>query len=146
MSLNNSIRNNGRLTDDPKVEMIQPRNGGEAFARLDFTVAVQRPVKRDPGAKDQADFIRWRATGKAAEDIAKWFKKGSGICLEGHIQTGSYQNQEGKTIYTEYKIVEAWSFPVGGNNRQDGESQPQQDQKDEFIAAPADDDENLPFH
>ncbi|ELA9727798.1 single-stranded DNA-binding protein, partial [Vibrio parahaemolyticus] len=47
---------------------------------------------------------------KTAETMGKHIKKGERVLIQGHIQTGSYQNKEGKTIYTTEVIVDRFEF------------------------------------
>ena len=88
----NNINLIGRLTKD--VEATQGRD--KLFAR--FTIAVYRD-------QDHSDFIPCVAFGKTAETLTKYTAKGSQIGIEGRLQSGKYENQEGKTIYTLDVIV-----------------------------------------
>ena len=49
-------------------------------------------------------------------------KKGSLIGVEGRIQTGSYEGQDGKRVYTTDVVADAVQFlePRGGGNTQQG--------------------------
>ena len=91
----------GRLTRDPEV-----RQAGETQV-TSFTIAVNRR-KKEP--EHDADFPRCVAFGKTAELIGKYFKKGSQICVAGHIQTGSYDHRDGYKVYTTDVIVEEMDF------------------------------------
>ena len=92
----NNVQLIGRLTKDVDLRYINGAQGQTAVAR--FTVAVDRPPKQD-GTKE-ADFISCQAWGRKAEVIQQYFQKGSKIGLIGKIRTGSYQNQQGATVYT----------------------------------------------
>lgn len=92
----NNVQIIGRLTKDADLRYISGAQGQTAVAR--FTVAVDRPPKQD-GTKE-ADFISCQAWGRKAEVIQQYFQKGSKIGIVGKIRTGSYQNQQGATIYT----------------------------------------------
>lgn len=92
----NNVQIIGRLTKDVDLRYINGAQGQTAVAR--FTVAVDRPPKQD-GTKE-ADFISCQAWGRKAEVIQQYFQKGSKIGIVGKIRTGSYQNQQGATIYT----------------------------------------------
>ena len=94
----------GRLTKDPEVGMSQNQ---KAYAR--FTVAVDRRFKDESGNR-QADFISCVAFGKTADFIVAYFSKGSKIGVTGSIQTGSYQDQNGNTVYTTDVLVEGAEF------------------------------------
>ena len=86
----NNVSLVGRLTKDPELKTTQ---SGLSVCR--FTVAVDRPY-----SKDQADFINCIAWRKKAEFITSYFSKGQRIALTGSIQTGSYTDKDGKTVYT----------------------------------------------
>ena len=74
----------GRLTADPEL-----KTGNTSFTR--FTLAVDR-------RKENTDFINCVAFGKTAEFVSNYFKKGQKMGLEGRIQTGSYENRDGKKV------------------------------------------------
>ena len=88
----------GRPTADPKISYTQ---GPEPKCVARFTLAVQRKYK-----KNEADFIGCVCFGKLAEIINQYVKKGDQICVAGHIQSGSYTNQEGRKIFTTDVVVE----------------------------------------
>lgn len=96
----NNVSLIGRLTKDP-VAANTP--SGIAYCR--FTLAVNRIVSGSDGEK-KADFISCVAWRKQAENLAKYQKKGSLISLTGKIQTGSYEGQGGKRIYTTDIVAE----------------------------------------
>lgn len=70
---------------------------------LSFVVAVSKN-------KDEADFIPVKAFGKTAETIDEYVEAGDQIILQAHIQTGSYDNDDGDTIYTQDIIVDRMEF------------------------------------
>lgn len=90
----------GRLTRDPELKYSQ---AGKAYCR--FTVAINREFNRE-----EADFINCLAFGKTAETIAEWLGKGRRIALQGRIQTGSYQNSNGDTVYTTEVVADKFEF------------------------------------
>ena len=90
----------GRLTKDPELKYSQ---AGKAYCR--FTVAINREFNRE-----EADFINCLAFGKTAETIAEWLGKGRRIALQGRIQTGSYQNSNGDTVYTTEVVADRFEF------------------------------------
>lgn len=101
----------GRLTSDPDV-----RQAGDTQV-VNFTIAVNRRRKE---AEHNADFPRCVAFGKTAELIGKYFRKGSQICVSGHIQTGSYTHRDGYTVYTTDVIVEEMDFVDRKQDNGDG--------------------------
>ena len=100
----NTWNGSGFLTKDPDVKEIQIKSG-ENMKMARFTIACQRK-----GKNAGADFIGCVAYGKTAEVIEKYFKKGKGIEVRGHIQTGSYE-KNGQKVYTTDIAVEEIEFP-----------------------------------
>ncbi|GAA3347484.1 hypothetical protein GCM10017717_21220 [Deinococcus persicinus] len=47
---------------------------------------------------------------KQAENLANFMKKGSLIGLEGRIQTGNYEGQDGKRVFTTDVIADSIQF------------------------------------
>ncbi|MFA1738465.1 single-stranded DNA-binding protein [Lysinibacillus fusiformis] len=94
----------GRLTKDPEVRFTP--NG---IASCRFTVAVNRTFKGQNG-EQEADFINCQAWRKNAENLANFMKKGSLIGLEGKIQTGSYEGQDGKRVFTTDVVADSIQF------------------------------------
>lgn len=90
----NSVELIGRLTRDPEVRYTS----GSNMAVATFSLAIDRPVKA--GEQKQTDFPRITVFGKEAETIEKYIKKGRLVAIQGRIQTGSYQNRNGDTVYT----------------------------------------------
>ena len=89
----------GRIARDLEVTYSQNN-----MAILKFSIAINRRKK------DEVDFLNCVAFEKNAENIAKFFKKGSMIAIEGRIQTGSYDNKEGKKVYTTDIMVDGFHF------------------------------------
>ena len=85
----NSVELIGRLTRDPEVRFTSKQT-----AVANFTLAIDRPTK------GEADFPRVIVFGSQAENCEKYLKKGRLVAVQGRIQTGSYQNKQGDTIYT----------------------------------------------
>ena len=99
----NSVILIGRLARDPNNTTTQ---GGMAITK--FSVAVNRPTK--PGEEKKADFPSIITFGKTAENCAKYLKKGSLVGIEGRIQTGSYKNKDGVTVYTTDAVADRVQF------------------------------------
>ena len=93
----------GRLTKDPEI-----KDGGNTKVAK-FTIASQRNFK-DSSGNYGADFILCTAFGKTADFVSTYFHKGSQICVEGRINTGSYTNKDGQKIYTTDVAVEKVEF------------------------------------
>lgn len=139
----------GRLTRDPEVRYSQ---GDEPMAVARYTLAVDRRGRRDDNNGQNADFISCVAFARNAEFAEKYLKKGIKIAITGRIQTGSYNDKEGRKVYTTDVVVEDQEFAESkssqnsqnGGNRQAPTEQP--DAGDGFMNIPDGIDEELPFN
>ncbi len=134
----------GRLVRDPEVRYSQ---GERQIAIARYTLAVDRRVKN--GQEAQADFINCVAFDRAGEFAEKYFRKGMRVLIEGRIQTGSYQDKDGKTVYTTDVVVENQEFADSkGANTQPRPQPSPASVGDGFMNIPdgIDDDEGLPFN
>lgn len=95
----------GRLVRDPEIRYSQ---GEKPMAIAKYTLAVDRRYKR--GGEPTADFIRCISFGNNAEFAEKYMTQGRKFAVEGSIQTGSYQNKDGQTVYTTDVIVNGQDF------------------------------------
>lgn len=95
----------GRLVRDPEIRYSQ---GEKPMAIAKYTLAVDRKYKKE--GEQTADFIRCIAFGKNAEFAEKYMTQGRKFAVEGSIQTGSYQNKDGQTVYTTDVIVNGQDF------------------------------------
>lgn len=145
----------GRLVRDVEVR----NSGNTTVAR--YTLAVDRRFKNE--GEQTADFINLVAFGKSAEFAEKYFKKGTKILVTGRIQTGSYKNKDGQTVYTTDVVVEEQEFaeskgsngatnnaPVGNdlplpNSNPTGGFAPVGNDLPPFMNIPQGYDEQLPF-
>ena len=88
----------GRITAD--LELKKTASGVSVTT---FSIANQRNFKNADNERE-TDFynvVAWRGT---AEHIAKYFKKGSLITIEGHLQTRRYQDKNGNNR-TAFELV-----------------------------------------
>ncbi len=110
----------GRLTAQPELRQTQ-----SGIASCRFTVAVNRRFKNANGEYD-ADFITCVAWRQTAEFVSRYFSKGTMICVEGSLRTGSYQdrNHSDVTHYTTDLYVDNVEFC--GSKQNNGEQQTQQ--------------------
>lgn len=89
----------GRLTRDPDTKEY-----GKEGLLARYTLAVDRM-----GA-EECDFIECVVFGKMAEFAEKYFKKGMRVCVNGSIQTGSYEGKNGEKRYTTNVVVNRQEF------------------------------------
>lgn len=144
----------GRLTKDPNVRYSQ---GESQTCVARFTLAVDRRFARksEQDGQPSADFISCVAFGKTGEFAEKYAHKGTKFVVSGRIQTGSYQNKEGQTVYTTDVVVEDMEFAESKNNSSAGSSSDakgsssgnsQSDGDDGFTTVPDEIDDELPFN
>ena len=110
----------GRLTRDPEL-----RYTSSNLATMRCAIAVDRQFVRE-GEERGADFINIVAFGNRAETMGKYLTKGSQIAIDGRIQTGSYDGQDGKKVYTTDVVVENFQFldSKGSRNMETSDSTP----------------------
>ena len=124
----------GRLTKDPEVRRVD-----EKMAIATFSLAIDRPVKKD--GEKKTDFPRVTVFGRQAESCEKYLAKGMLVGIQGSIQTGSYTNKDGQTVYTTGVVSNRVKFLEW---KKQGEGQPQSgDGIPEGFAPITDDD--IPF-
>lgn len=129
----NSVLITGRLVKNVECKYTQSQ-----MAVAQFTVAVNRPKDKD--GKSVADFPRCIAFGKTAENLEKFTSKGRLIAVQGRIQTGSYKNKNGDTIYTTDVIADRVEFLEYGDKTK-RETEDYAEPLDEFEAIA----EDIPF-
>jgi single-strand DNA-binding protein len=105
----NNIVLTGRLTKDPELRYIPESQKAVAS----FTLAVDRPF-----AKDKADFIKITVFEKQAENCERFLTKGKLCGVQGRLQTGSYKNKEGVTVYTTDVVADRVEFLDRGDAKQ----------------------------
>lgn len=132
----NSVVLIGRLTRDPEVRYT----AGTQMAVCTFTVAIDRPVKA--GSEKQTDFPRVTCFGKQAENCERFLAKGRLVGVQGRIQTGSYTNKDGATVYTTDVVADRVEFlEWGEKNGESAKESHSEPVPDGFAAL----DEDIPF-
>lgn len=137
----------GRLTRDPDV-----RIGAENQVNVArYNLAVDRRFT-DANGNRGPDFISCVAFGKSAEFVSKYLHKGTKVVIEGRIQTGSYDDRDGKKVYTTDVIVENHEFAESlksqnSNNATvpNSSTYTKATTNDGFMNIPDEADEELPF-
>lgn len=94
----------GRLTKDPELRYT---NSNIPVSR--FTVAVNRTFANQAGERE-ADFINIVVWRKQAENVKSYLKQGSQVAIDGRIQTGSYDGEDGKKRYTTEVVADNVQF------------------------------------
>ena len=143
----NNVSLVGRLVHDPEVRYGQ----NESVSVAKFSLAVERRFKRE--GDPTVDFLNCTVFGKSAEFTEKYFRKGMRVAITGRIQTGSYKNKDGHTVYTTEIIVESQEIAqskaestenANHNNVESGKS-PCGSSGDDFMSIPEGAEDELPF-
>lgn len=93
----NKVILGGRISSD--VTLKQTQSG---ISVASFSIAVNR--KKTDG-EQQADFFNCTAWRGQADMLARYFKKGSSICIEGAMQNRSWTTQDGQKRTTTEIVV-----------------------------------------
>ena len=105
----NKVELVGRLTKEPEVKLTSNQT-----EYCNFTVAVDRKFKDKDGNR-QADFIICVAWKQTATFIQKYFHKGNRIGLTGSIQTRTFEDNEGRTVFVTEVLVDDVEFVESAN-------------------------------
>lgn len=124
----------GRLTKDIELRYTQSN-----MSVTSFTIATDRYASKEKGKV--ANFINCKAFGKTAENIGKFFQKGSQILIEGEIVAGSYE-KDGRKVYTTDVFVSNFYF-VDGSKKETGTNEPVKTEPEFKVIDESNDD--LPF-
>ena len=107
----------GRLTRDVDYKEIN----GTTVAK--FTIAINDCVK----GEETTNYIPVTAFGKIADNCFKYLSKGRQVAVVGKVQTGSYENKEGKKVYTTDIIANNVDF-IGGREKTEAPANNTQEQ------------------
>ena len=136
----------GNLTRDPELRYTINKR---AYVR--FGIAVNYSWKDQNGEfKEGTDFINVVAWGTIAENCGKYLKKGSGVFVEGRIQTGSYEAKDGTgKRYTTEILASTVQFvgvkkDDGGGGSYEGNREPQGRSKGTSVRDSGFSDEEFP--
>ena len=130
----------GRVVRDAEIRYSQ---GANTTCVVRYTLAVDRKFKQE--GQPTADFINCIAFGKLGEFAEKYLHKGTKIAVTGRIQTGSYKNKDGNTVYTTDVVVEEQEF-CESKSQSNSQPQPTPSNNDDFMSIPDGIDDGLPFN
>lgn len=113
----------GNLTRDPELKTLPSGNGV-----VNTSVATNRVWKTKEGEKQEdVEYHNIVFFGKTAELVAQYLKKGSGVYVEGRLQTRSWE-QDGVKKYMTEIIAEQMKFgpkkSAGGDSGADSYEAP----------------------
>lgn len=104
----------GNLTGDPELKSLP--SGSQV---CQFSIATNRVWKDKNGAKQESvDYHNIVVFGRQAEIAKQYLHKGSGLFLEGRIQTRSWDAKDGTKRYRTEIVAERFQFgpKSGGTN------------------------------
>lgn len=91
----NSVILVGNLGSDPELRHTQSQ-----VAVCNFSVATTKKKKDASGTwNDHTEWHKIVAWGKTAESAAKYLSKGKKVCVQGELQTRSWEDKEGQKRY-----------------------------------------------
>ena len=135
----NKVLISGRLVRDAETRTTQ---SATPMLISKFTLAVDRRFSKEN--TPTTDFINCVAFGKTAELISKYVSKGSKILVSGQIQTGSYKNKDGNTVYTTNVVAEEIEF-LDNKKKSENEMQTSIDNDMGFMPMGDIEEEDSPF-
>ncbi len=95
----------GNLTRDPEMKALP-----SGMQVCSFSVATNRTYNDRDGKRQEAvEYHNITAFGKQAEVIAKYLTKGSGVYVEGRLQTNSWEKDGVKQYRTEI-VIDKFEF------------------------------------
>lgn len=132
----------GRLTADPQ---LRSTTGGSSVAS--FSIATNRNwVDKNGARQEEVQFHNIVLWGRQAEVASQYLKKGGLVFIEGHLQTRSWQDNQGQTRKTTEVVGERMQmgprssggggFSEGGFNSGGGSSFSAKPQKEETQEPP----------
>ena len=135
----------GRLVKEPDF-----RTTPSGVSVVSFRIAVERSFVKQ-GEDRQADFIDIVAWRQTAEFVARWFRKGSMIAVQGSIQTRNYEDKQGNKRTAVEVVADNVSFC--GSKAEQGSTAPafppvvaaQTPSANINMSVEDDDDDDLPF-
>ena len=119
----------GNLTRDPEMKALP-----SGMQVCTFSVATNRSFNdRDGKRQESVDYHNITSFGKQAEVISKYLTKGSGVYVEGRLQTNSWEKDGVKQYRTEI-VMDKFEFgpksagagASTGSNSGTGSSVPEQ--------------------
>ena len=132
----NKVILGGRLTDTPTLKTTP---AGHSVTT--FSMAVN-------DRQNKGQFFTITAWNKTAEFVCQYFSKGSSICIDGVLNTRSYQDNTGTKRYVTEVVADNIYFVDGKNDNRTSapvQAQPQPVQQVQPNFVEIGEDEELPF-
>lgn len=114
----NKVILGGRLTANPELKTTQ---SGKSVCS--FSIAVNRKIKQQ--GQPDADFFNIVAWSNNADTVARYFKKGSSICVVGNIQNRTWTDNNNQKHYATDIVADEVYF-VDSKSESEGNNTPAQ--------------------
>jgi len=135
----NIVLFSGRAVRDAEVRYTQ---GEKAMCIAKFSLAVDRR-----GRGQGADFPNLVAFGKTAEFCEKYVKKGTGLVIQAHYQSGNYTNKEGQKVYTHDFVIDDIQFSGSkSSEKAEDKTASKPETAEDFMSIPDGIPEEMPFN
>ena len=117
-------------------------DGENNRSRARFSFGVRRNWKAEGEQYYPEDIFTITAFGKKAEAIGNYIKRGQEFIVVCHLQNNSYENKEGKMVYTNDLLLDDFYF-VSGSKATEGETTSNFESFGDEKSTSADDDDVL---
>lgn len=114
----------GNLTRDPELRSLP-----SGMNVVNFSIATNRVFRdRDGKKQEQADYHNVVVFGRQADTVSQYLKKGSGVFVEGRLQTRSWEDKtSGEKKYRTEVVADRVQFgPKSGGGFSGGEGRGKQ--------------------
>ncbi|MFV1944314.1 single-stranded DNA-binding protein [Pseudomonas luteola] len=141
----------GNCGGDPEVRYAP---SGNAFANVTLATSESWKDKQTGQMQERTEWHRVVFSGKLAEIVGEYVRKGSQIYVEGQLRTRKWQNQQGQDQYTTEVVVGMGGTMQLLGGKPEGDSQSRQQRPQQRQAAPqqsqpapdySDFDDDIPF-
>jgi single-strand DNA-binding protein len=95
-----------------------------------MTIAVNRRRSR---GKESVAFVPLKALGKIAEVAHTYLQKGSGLMVEGRLETRSYEKDGQRRYFTEVLVNELQMLPKSSNGTEPSSASEDEIEDDQEI-------------
>ena len=113
MSVQNNVTIIGNLAKDCEGQYFQSKKNGQTMFAGKFTVCVNEKTKNN----ERTEYIICKMLGNSWQNVANYLLKGQQVAVNGKLQTGSYQDQNGVTHWTTDVLVDSLQLLQSPKNK-----------------------------
>lgn len=111
----------GNLGNDPDTRYTQ---GGSAIANISLATTSSWTDKNTGDKQERTEWHRVVFFGRLAEIASEYLRKGSGVYVEGRLQTRKWQDQNGNDRYTTEVVANEMQMLGGRGDAGDSPGRP----------------------